>query len=162
MTAERAALRALHDAAQVTDPQEHRRADERALAGELMRRKGQTLESLREQGLTLARTGIDTDVVIRLAATPYALAAIRLAADHPDFTDLPAYEQARLAVQYLPPADLETQVRDAQEQLNALARRIRELSGLADEQDRPDVVDGRSDVRPALNDAAQALGRVIV
>ncbi|WP_256973271.1 hypothetical protein [Rhodococcus sp. NCIMB 12038] len=160
MTTERIALRALHDAAGL-DTRERWRSDEAALAGELMRRKGATLESLREQGLSLANTDINTDEVIRTEPTPFALAALRLVDEHQDYADLPAYKQARLAAVYLPPADLAVQVADLREQLSALAREVNAVTEAADEQDRPDIVDALADVRVHLNDAAAELGEVI-
>ncbi|MDT2010227.1 hypothetical protein FXW78_54180 [Rhodococcus opacus] len=75
MSAARTALRALHAAAGI-DPHARWRVDEPALAGEMMRRKGWTLEKLREQGITRAQTGIDADGVIRTMPTPFALAAL--------------------------------------------------------------------------------------
>lgn len=160
MSTERIALRALHDAAGL-DTRDRWRIDESALAGELMRRKGVTLESLREQGLTLAQTGINTDVVIRTTPTPYALAALRLVDEHQDYADLPAYEQARLAAQYLPPPDLAARVQQLRDQLNALSREVIAVTEAADEQDRPDVVDALADAKMHLNDVAAVLADVI-
>lgn len=52
--------------------------------------------------------------------------------------------------------DLDQQLHEIREELNLLLRRVQRVTESADEVDRTDVVDGLSDVRLALNDAAEA------
>lgn len=53
--------------------------------------------------------------------------------------------------------DLDQQLAALREQLNALGRKVREVTEAADEQDAPDLVDTLSDMKLHLNDAAAAL-----
>lgn len=57
---------------------------------------------------------------------------------------------------------LDQQIAELREQLNALGRKVREVTEAADEQDRPDVVDALSDAKMHLNDVAAVLADVIV
>ncbi|KXF55384.1 hypothetical protein AXA44_37895 [Rhodococcus sp. SC4] len=148
------ALGALHEAAYVDDPVRRWRIDSAALDKEMRR--------MQRTGMTLAETLAESnDAAIRRSETPYVLCALRLAADHPNFTDLTVEEQVRIAANYLPTEDLDAQVQEARELLLALARRVQELTGAADEQDRPNVANALSGVRTHLNTAAAELGEVI-
>lgn len=150
----RRALSALHEAAYVDDPEMRWRIDSAALDKELKR--------MQRTGMTLAETLAESnDVAIRRSETPYVLCALRLAAGHPNFTDLTVEEQVRIATEYLPTEDLDTQVREARELLLALARRVQELTEAAEEQGRGNVTSALSGVRMHLNSAAAELGEVI-
>ena len=62
---------------------------------------------------------------------------------------------------YLPTEDLDAEVRETRELLLALARRVHELAGAANEQDRLNAAKARSGVRMHLSTAATELGEVI-